>query len=115
MSILRIKRGTRARLDGAARAAGLHQGEPYLITDEGRLAVGTGASAYEGMAKQSEIGGSAIVEVDQTSPVYVQRTPYGAHAWTVLRGDGLRATPANNPSYATAAAAWAARASLVFA
>ena len=53
-----VKRGLRADLDTAAAAAGLATGEPYLITDEKRLAIGVSASAYEPMAKQSEAGGS---------------------------------------------------------
>jgi DNA-binding beta-propeller fold protein YncE len=54
---IQIKRGTRAEIDTAAGASGLHQGEPYLITDEDRLAVGTGTGTYEAMAKESEAGG----------------------------------------------------------
>ena len=38
-NILLAKRGTRAQLNAAATANGLHAGEPYLITDEARLAV----------------------------------------------------------------------------
>jgi hypothetical protein len=56
---IQIKQGTRGDLDTAAGASGLHQGEPYLITDEGRLAVGTGTGTYEAMAKEGEAGGGA--------------------------------------------------------
>jgi len=59
MTRILIKRGARADLDAAASASGLAAGEPYLITDESRLAVGVSANAYEAMAKQSEAGGSA--------------------------------------------------------
>lgn len=55
---LRIKRGTRAQLDAAATAGQLAAGEPYLITDENRLAVGTSATSYQALAKESEAGGS---------------------------------------------------------
>lgn len=41
-----VKRGTRAQLNAAAAASGLKAGEPYLITDEGRLAVGLSVSTY---------------------------------------------------------------------
>ena len=54
MATIRIKRGTRAQIDDAAAAGGLAAGAPYLITDEGRLAVGTAANAYSAAAKQSE-------------------------------------------------------------
>lgn len=56
---VKVKRGTQSQLDSAASAGGLVLGEPYLITDQARLAVGTGASSYSAMAKQSEVG-SAI-------------------------------------------------------
>ena len=43
---IKIKRGTRAQLNAAAAANGLAAGEPYLITDESRLAIGLSASTY---------------------------------------------------------------------
>jgi hypothetical protein len=51
---IRLKRGTRAQLAAAAAASGLTAGEPYLITDEGVLAVGTAAGAY------ADTGASAV-------------------------------------------------------
>jgi hypothetical protein len=51
------KRGTRAQIDAAASANALRIGEVYLITNEGRLTVGTAANAHVPMAKQSEAGG----------------------------------------------------------
>lgn len=42
---IRVKRATRAQLTTAAGAGNLAQGEPYLVTDEGRLAIGTGTGA----------------------------------------------------------------------
>ena len=58
---------------------------------------------------------SSITNVDQTQPVYILRSPFGIYVWRIIRGDGLAASPANNGSYTTAAAAWTARASLVYA
>lgn len=52
---LKIKSGTRAQIEAAAGAAGLTAGAPYLITDEGRIAVGTGAGTFSAMALQAEI------------------------------------------------------------
>lgn len=46
MASIRFKRGTRAQLEAAAAANGLAAGEPYLITDEDRFALGTAADAY---------------------------------------------------------------------
>jgi hypothetical protein len=51
---IRVKRGSRAQLNTAATANQLMAGEPYLITDEGRFAVGRSASTYETFGKQSE-------------------------------------------------------------
>lgn len=53
---VKVKRGTKSQLDAAAAAGALELGEPYLITDQGRLAVGLGQSSYSAMAKQSETG-----------------------------------------------------------
>ena len=55
MPTILIKRGTRAQLDAAAAASQLHVGEPYLVTDEGRLAVGTAVDAYKTAALESRI------------------------------------------------------------
>lgn len=43
---IKIKRGTRSQLNAAAAANGLAAGEPYLITDENRLAIGLTVSTY---------------------------------------------------------------------
>ena len=54
-NLLKLKRGTRALIDAAATANQLNQGEPYLITDEGRIAIGTGSNTYAAFAKTSEV------------------------------------------------------------
>lgn len=46
MASLRIKRGTLAQLQAAAAANQLKQGEQYLVTDYGRVAVGLSVSSY---------------------------------------------------------------------
>ena len=46
MPSLQIKRGTRTQIDTAASGSGLKEGELYLVTDEGKLLVGTGPTAY---------------------------------------------------------------------
>lgn len=58
-NLLTIKRGTRSQIDAAASASALNVGEPYLITDEDRIAVGLSASTYEEFAKSSEAGGGS--------------------------------------------------------
>ena len=54
-NLLKIKRGTRAQLDSAACSNGLNLGEPYLITDENRIAIGTGSNTYVAFAKSAEV------------------------------------------------------------
>lgn len=54
MANVRIKRGTRAQIEAAAAGGTLADGEPYLITDEGRIAVGTGASTYTSFLLEGE-------------------------------------------------------------
>jgi hypothetical protein len=51
------RRGTRAQINASAAANGLRTGEVYLITDEGRLTVGTAVNAHQAAAKQGEAGG----------------------------------------------------------
>jgi hypothetical protein len=63
MATLQVKRGTRAQLDSAAGSSALRVGEPYLITDENRLAVGLTTSTYVAAAKSSE-----TVTVSATAP-----------------------------------------------
>lgn len=66
MANIRIKGGTRAQLNAAATANKLAAREPYLITDEGRLAVGTGAGTYTAMAKAGEGGVPAPIAMSVT-------------------------------------------------
>lgn len=54
-NLLKIKRGTRAQLNAAVTGNGLNLGEPYLITDENRIAIGTGSNTYADFAKLAEI------------------------------------------------------------
>jgi hypothetical protein len=46
MAIIQFKRGTRAQIDSAASASQLRVAEPYLLTDEGRMALGLSATSY---------------------------------------------------------------------
>lgn len=64
-----VKRGTRAQLNTAASANQLNAGEPYLITDENRIAMGLSASTYEVFAKTSEkVAGSISISVVASLP-----------------------------------------------
>lgn len=51
ISTIQIKRGTRAQIEAAKAAGQLRDGEPYLITDENRIAVGVSSSGYSSFAK----------------------------------------------------------------
>ncbi len=55
-SLIKLKRGTRAQLDAAAALGQLVEGEPYLITDEGRIAVGTSPSGFNVAADSEDAG-----------------------------------------------------------
>ena len=58
MTKVLIKRGTRSQLNAAASANQLNQGEPYLIIDENRLAVGLSSSTFAELPKLSEVSAS---------------------------------------------------------
>ena len=47
---IKIKRATRAQIDNAASNGHIVEGEPYLITDEKKLAVGVNANTFKVMA-----------------------------------------------------------------
>ncbi|MEG8946617.1 hypothetical protein [Rosettibacter firmus] len=53
--ILKFLRTTRANLDNQKSLGNLIQGEPYLITDENRFAIGIANNNYEDFAKKSEL------------------------------------------------------------
>lgn len=46
MPSLKIKRGTKAQIDAAATAGTLEAGQPFLVTDTGKIAVATGTNSY---------------------------------------------------------------------
>lgn len=47
MALIRLKRGTRSEIETAASADGLVAGEPYLVTDEERLAIATATDMFK--------------------------------------------------------------------
>jgi hypothetical protein len=53
MAIIQFKRGTRAQIDSAAGASQLRVAEPYLLTDEGRMALGLSATSYADLMMRS--------------------------------------------------------------
>ena len=82
-NLLKIKRGSRAQLEGAKTNNSLNLGEPYLITDEGRIAIGTGSNTYVDFAKASE----AVLDADLTAIAALTGTGIlkrtGDNTWTL--------------------------------
>ena len=80
---MRQKRGTRAQIDAAAAADGLVQGEVYLITDEGNLAMATGTGTYETYVKAA--GFTAMVRL--TESAYAALSPPDAGTVYIVTAD----------------------------
>jgi hypothetical protein len=53
---IKFLRTTRANLDSQAGSSGLLVGEPYLITDEDRIAIALTTSTYATYVKQADFG-----------------------------------------------------------
>lgn len=64
MAKIQIKRGTRAQINSAASATGLLAGEPYLITDENRLAIGLSTTTYAEASKPGDAISIADINLD---------------------------------------------------
>lgn len=71
---IQIKRGTRAQIEAAKAAGQLRDGEPYLITDENRLAVGVSSSGYSSFAKTEELIDEKVAIVPNGVPGYLGGT-----------------------------------------
>jgi phage-related tail fiber protein len=84
-NLLKIKRGTRAQLNAAVSGNTLNLGEPYLITDENRIAIGTGSNTYEVFAKTSELSsaldGDLVAIAALTGTGILKRT--GTDTWSL--------------------------------
>ena len=75
-----IKRGTRAQIEAAAGSASLSIAEPYLITDEDRLAVGTRDRAFVALAKQSEVPSTSDLDYGLITASPTSTADYGSIA-----------------------------------
>lgn len=83
-NILKIKRGTKAQIDTAGINNQLIQSEPYLITDEGRIAIGLTSATYAAFAKTTEvqpIDGDLTAIAALTGTGILTRT--GTNAWSL--------------------------------
>lgn len=67
--LIRLLRTTRAALNAQRSAAALQIGEPYLVTDEGRLAVGTAAGAYVDIGDVTLAGAQTLSNKTLAAPV----------------------------------------------
>lgn len=83
INTIQIKRGTRAQIEAAKAAGQLKDGEPYLITDENRLAVGISSSGYSSFAKIEEL-------IDEKVAITQSGTP--GYLWGTTGQDGLLRT-----------------------
>jgi len=94
-NLLKIKRGSRAQLNSAVSANTLNLGEPYLISDESRIAIGTGSNTFVDFAKFSELptvnNGTLSLEIGTAAATN--------NAITVSNGTGFSANTATNASY----------------
>lgn len=54
-NLIKVKRGTLTQLNTAGTNNLLVEGEPYLITDQGRLAIGLTSATYAAFAKTTEV------------------------------------------------------------
>lgn len=85
MASIQIKRGTRAQIESAKTANGLLNGEPYLITDESRIAVGTGVSGYSDCAKKSEVDEKELALGNPSSDgMVLSSTAAGVRSWITV-------------------------------
>ena len=66
MARVKHRRATRAQLNTAATNNLLLEGEVYLITDEGRIAIGLSTSTYETYAKESEGAAGSVTKSTAT-------------------------------------------------
>jgi hypothetical protein len=117
----KIPRGTRAALDAKASGATLVVGQPYLITDENRIAVALTTSTYQTYAKQSELGlsSSLVFVIDGAGSVIAANSavdlpdiPFGGTVtgWTITSDvsgsavvDIRRATYSGFPTFSSIA------------
>ena len=94
MHTIQIKRGTRAQIEAAKAAGLLKDGEPYLIADEDRLAIGASSSGYSSFVKTTDVSA-----VTQGGTGGTQFTGYikgvGQDAFTAV--SGIPATDISGP------------------
>lgn len=94
-NLLKIKRGTRAQLNSAISGNSLNLAEPYLITDEGRIAVGTGSNTYVDFAKFGELP----TVNDGTLTLQIGAAGASNSTVTVGTGTGFSANTSSNSTY----------------
>lgn len=71
---IQIKRGTRAQIEAAKAAGQLRDGEPYLIIDENRLAVGVNSNGYSSFVKTEELVDEKVAITQHGIPGYLWGT-----------------------------------------
>lgn len=94
---IKFLRTTKSNLDTQKAGNNLIEGEPYFITDEERLAIGTGVGSYSEMAKKSEVDSKKSDSVSATSRVLGRKTA-GSGVIEELTVDEVLAFLADNTS-----------------
>jgi hypothetical protein len=94
-NLLKIKRGSRAQLNSAVSSNALNLGEPYLISDEGRFAIGTGSNTFVDFAKLGELP----TVNNGTLSLAIGSAAATNNAITVSNGSGFSANTATNAAY----------------
>lgn len=97
---IRFLRTSRAALNTQSGASGLLQAEPYLITDEGRLAVGTAPNAYVALPTAADVNARVLRTGDLMTgpllnpfqPCFMARRGYTAPGGSHLDGDIFQTT-----------------------
>ncbi len=80
--LLKFLRTTKSNLDSQKTAGNLIEGEPYFITDEQRLAIGTATNNYVELAKKSEVGGEAVNIENLTANKYLTASDASIQMYT---------------------------------
>ena len=104
MALIKAKRGTRSELNTAAGASELSAGEIYLITDEGRFAIGLSATTYSAFAiVATTLAGYGITDAAPASRTISTTAPLtGGGDLSANRTFAIPAATASVDGYATA-------------
>jgi hypothetical protein len=91
-NLIKIKSGTKTQVETAKNNNLLNPGEPYLITDEGRIAVGLTSGSYASFVKETELNnGTLALEIGTAAATNT--------SVTIGTGTGFSANTNTNTTY----------------